>query len=339
MLISIFLADELSLLLGADPAVFEMTYTYLKVLLLFSPAFIANNIITCFVRNDGAPTLAMLAMTLGSFSNIIFDYIFIFPCQMGILGAVIATGFAPVVGLMILSRHFIQNRKVSPGKWTCVHPVRTAFSFKTTVAICSLGASALITEVASGVVMIVFNLIILKLSGNIGVAAYGIIANLSLVVTSIFTGISQGVQPIVSQAYGEQNMKIIRIYFRYSMILSTVLAILIYGIVTFGHVPLIAAFNETGNKELFEIAKSGIYLYFTAFIFAGINIISSAVFGAANHPVQAFILSILRGFVGIIPAVVLLSVLLGMTGVWLAFPVAESLTTMVAIILLWKFFS
>lgn len=107
ILLGLFAADTLAVLLGADGNIFDMTHTYLKVLLLFSPAFILNNIITCFVRNDGAPALSMVAMTLGSFSNIFFDYIFIFPCQMGILGAVIATGFSLVFGLAIISQHFI----------------------------------------------------------------------------------------------------------------------------------------------------------------------------------------------------------------------------------------
>ncbi len=336
LILGIGFADTLTMILGADENVFDMTHTYLKILLLFSPAFILNNIVTCFVRNDGNPGLAMAAMAFGSFSNIIFDYIFIFPCQLGILGAVIATGFAPVVGLIISARHFIRN--YNDGKWHCVHLVKTKAAFKPCLQLCSLGISSLITEVASGIVMIVFNLIILDLAGNIGVAAYGIIANLSLVVTAIFTGIAQGIQPIVSHAYGQRDMNVIQTYFRYSMILSVGLAVLIYLIVTGEHIPLIAAFNETGNMVLFEIAKEGIYLYFTAFIFVGINIISSAMFGSANCPIPAFILSIMRGFVVIIPCIVLLAMLLEMRGVWLAFPMAEGITTIAAIIILIKFF-
>ncbi len=331
LIIGIGFSKKLTLILGADAVVFDMTHTYIKILLLFSPAFILNNIITCFVRNDGNPGLAMAAMTLGSFSNIIFDYIFIFPLQMGILGAVIATGFAPIIGLLVCSRHLLSADKDK------LHPVCTASSLKPCIRLCSLGISALITEVASGVVMIVFNLIILRLSGNIGVAAYGIIANLSLVVTSIFTGIAQGIQPIISQAYGQSDHRTIRTYFCYSMVLSAILSILIYAIVTFRHVPLIAAFNETGNSNLFMIAKDGIFLYFTAFIFVGINIISSSLFGAANQPVPSFVLSILRGFVIIIPCVLVLSMLFDMTGVWISFPVAEAFTAIMALLFLKKF--
>ena len=89
--------------LGADGEVFAMSRTYLQVLLLFSPAFLLNDVLLCFVRNDGAPQLSMLAMVAGSLSNVALDYIFIFPLDMGIFGAVLATGLAPVISLAVLS--------------------------------------------------------------------------------------------------------------------------------------------------------------------------------------------------------------------------------------------
>ena len=87
-LAGLFLSETITTLLGADEAVFEMTRTYLQVILLFAPAFMLNNLILCFVRNDGAPGLAMAGMIGGSLSNIVLDWVFIFPCGMGIFGAV-----------------------------------------------------------------------------------------------------------------------------------------------------------------------------------------------------------------------------------------------------------
>lgn len=98
---------NLALMLGADKEVFGMTKTYLQVILLFSPAFIANDSLLCFIRNDGNPKLSMTAMLAGSLSNIVLDYVFIFPLHMGIFGAVLATGFAPVISQGVLSRHWI----------------------------------------------------------------------------------------------------------------------------------------------------------------------------------------------------------------------------------------
>ena len=127
-----------------------MTKTYLQVILLFAPAFMANDTLICFVRNDGNPKLSMIGMLTGSFSNIILDYVFIFPLHMGIFGTVLATGIAPVISLCILSRHWFTRQNQ-------FHLVRIYPSFQLTGNIISLGIPSFITEMASGIVMIVFN--------------------------------------------------------------------------------------------------------------------------------------------------------------------------------------
>ena len=193
--LGILYPGPLARLLGADGAVFDMTATYLRVILLFSPAFLSNNLLLCFVRNDGAPQLAMAGMITGSLSNVVLDYVFIFPCGMGIFGAALATGFAPLISMAVLSPYLIRGKNRF---W----PVRCHLRPRRLAAICSAGVPSLVTEVSSGVVMIAFNAILLRLEGNVGVAAYGVIANLSLVVLSIFTGISQGIQPLLSARYG-----------------------------------------------------------------------------------------------------------------------------------------
>ena len=93
--IGIFFSENLALMLGADKEVFDMTKTYLQIILLFSPVFIANDSLICFIRNDGNPKLSMTAMLVGSLSNIVLDYVFIFPLHMRIFAAVLATEFTP----------------------------------------------------------------------------------------------------------------------------------------------------------------------------------------------------------------------------------------------------
>ena len=105
VLAGIFLSRNITALLGADSVIFEMTNTYLKVILLFSPAFILNNIFVAFIRNDGNPALSMAAQITGSLSNVLLDYIFIFPLKRGIFGAVFATGLSPVISMAVLSVH------------------------------------------------------------------------------------------------------------------------------------------------------------------------------------------------------------------------------------------
>lgn len=328
-LTGIFGSDFLTELLGADSRVYSMTRTYLRVLLFFAPAFILDNIMICFIRNDSSPEIAMAAMCIGSFSNILLDYILIFPCKMGILGAVLATGLSPVIGLCILSIPFV--RHTTRIKLSKIH-----LSVKAAADILWLGVPSLITEVASGTVIIVYNLLILKLTGNTGVAAYGIIANLSLVITSVFTGIAQGIQPIASYAYGSKRPKDVRHFYQYGIILSTILAVCLYTALTVFHQDVINIFDKTGNSTLFNIAKQGTFLYFLAFPFVGINIITSTIFSATEHPIPAFAVSITRGFALIIPCVIILSHWLKMPGIWLAFPVSEFITAIAALFILVK---
>lgn len=112
-LLGLFFVDPLTVLLGAKAETYEMTKIYLRMVLLFAPAFISNSIFSAFVKNDGGPKLAMLGMIAGSVFNTIFDYIFIFPMGLGIFGAVLATVFSPVMGILVLSLHLIRKRAVS----------------------------------------------------------------------------------------------------------------------------------------------------------------------------------------------------------------------------------
>ena len=189
--------------------------------------------------------------------------------------------------------------------------------------LCGTGASSFITEISSGIVLIVFNAVILKLEGNIGVAAYGVVANLALVVIAIFTGIAQGVQPLVSKSYGSKDKEQLYYILRYSIILSIIVAISVYTAVFFSDTTLVSIFNKENNKKLFTLAVNGLHIYFTGFLFAGINIILSVFFSSMEHSKTGFIISITRGFVAIVPAVLMLSYIFGMTGVWLSFPIAE----------------
>lgn len=324
--IGMFFSGTITEMLGADESVFEMSRIYLQIILLFSPMFMMNSILLCFVRNDGAPQLSMIAMIGGSLSNIVLDYIFIFPLKMGIFGAVLATGFAPIISMIILSSFFFKKKN-------CFHLVKCKISRKLISSIFSGGLPSLITEVSSGIVMIVFNMIILKLQGNIGVAAYGIIANLSLVVISIYTGIAQGVQPLLSSNHGAKNHKNVQIFLRYALISMVIISGIIYSAVFFGAPQIVNIFNSEENILLQNIAITGLKIYFIGCIFAGFNIIISAYFTSTEKHQPAHIISILRGFLIIIPMAFLLSSIGGIIGVWFVFPTTELIVSQIGIAL------
>lgn len=322
VLSGLFLSATFAGWLGANAEVFEMTRVYLQVILFFAPAFMLNDIFVCFVRNDGAPRRAMCAMLLGSFSNIVLDYIFMYPLHMGIFGAVLATGCAPIVGIWASHGHW---KKKDCG----FHFRKTRPEGKIFRGILALGVPSLITELASGVVMFVFNLLILNLEGNTGVAAYGIIANLSLVVLSFYTGISQGIQPLVSDAYGKLEQKRIVQFLRYAMGSMLVLSAAIYLILFVFADPIASAFNSENNATLHTIAVTGLRLYFTSLVFAGFNIILSMYFTSVEKAFPAQIISFLRGLILIIPIAFLFARLWEMTGVWMSFPAAEFVTAVI----------
>lgn len=328
----ILLAEKITFLLGADTDIFEMSKIYLKVLLLFSPGFLLNDILICFVRNDGAPQLSMLAMVTGSFSNIILDYIFIFPFHMGIFGAVLATGTAPVISLIILSPFFFKKQNQFH---LCKNIKQMEYrkqSFRMCRYILTGGVPSLVTELSSGIVMIVFNMLILGLRGNVGVAAYGVVANLSLVVVALYTGVAQGIQPLISKYYGLGQKDHIRILFKYAVITVLLMSAVIYSFF-FCKADFIAAlFNSERNPELGKMAAEGIKLYFSACVFAGWNIILSIYFTSTDHAGPANIISLLRGFVVIIPMTFMLAYIGNMTGLWFAFPATELAVAFVGVI-------
>lgn len=326
MLGGLFFSGSLARLLGANQNTLEMTNTYLRVMMLFSPAFIFNDIILCFVRNDGNPRLSMIATVCGSLFNVVFDYIFIFPCNMGMLGAVLATGFSPVVGLTIMSPHWLGKKRGFHFRKL----VPDADSIRTNI---SLGFPSLLSQISAAIVMIIFNMLILGLEGNTGVAAYGVIANISLVVLSFYTGIAQGIQPLVSHSYGRKKTDGIRQFLRYAMISMVILSAVMYLILFVFADPIASAFNSEHNAKLQEIAITGLKLYFTSLVFAGFNIILSMYFTSVEKALPAQIISLLRGLILIIPIAFLFANLWDMTGVWMSFPATELVTAVVGAVL------
>ncbi|MDN0062640.1 MATE family efflux transporter, partial [Mediterraneibacter glycyrrhizinilyticus] len=325
----IFLPDRIAAVLGANADTIGYATDYIRILLIFSPLFLGNNLLLSFVRNDGAPRLSMTGMIVGSLTNIVLDYVFIYPLGMGMTGAALATATAPVISMLIMSVHFIKKRNH-------FRPVLTRLSLVRWGDICTLGVSSLVTELSSGVVIIVFNYLILGLNGNTGVAAYGILANIALVLVSIYTGIGQGVQPIVSRYAGKDGEEQRRSLRRYALITSLSFALLSYLLIAVFAVPLAELFNREHDPILTDIASNGMRIYFVSLFFSGINIVAAAFLSSADRPKQAFVVSILRGFVLIIPVAWILSVLFGLTGIWMAVPVTEAIVCALALIFLFR---
>ncbi|NLK98825.1 MAG: MATE family efflux transporter [Epulopiscium sp.] len=322
--IGIFGSRNLAVILGADTTTLPLTKTYLTTILCFTPFFIINNIMLAFVRNDHNPNLSMTAMLTGSFSNIILDYLFMFPLRMGMFGAAFATCLAPIISIGILLLHFRKGKAQ-------FRYISCNMNWSNIFDIFSLGLSAFITEVSSAVVLITFNLVILNLKGNLGVASYGIVANIALVGVSVFIGIAQGMQPLVSYGYGLQDHMVLKKVLKYAVITSLTIASIMYLGMYFNANFIVGIFNSDGNFEIARIAKEGLIIYFIGFFFAGINIIMTMYLSSSEHAKEAFAISMARGCVLIVPMVFLLSSIWEMTGIWLAFVATECIVTMISL--------
>lgn len=323
-------AKVITRLMQADAQVFDMTKIYIQVILLYAPAFMFNDVLNCFVRNDGAPGLAMAAMLLSSFSNIFLDYVFMFLLKMGMFGAVLATGMASMLGVILLLVHFV--KKSGQLRLRC-----QMASFVQMLHALPLGVSALVSEWSSGIVMIVFNTLLLKLAGNTGVAAYGVIANLSLVALAMYSGLAQGAQPLISHAKGARKRGDMQAVLRYEMIAMLLVSAIVGVLVYLFSAQVTAIFNSEKNQSLQMMAETGLKMYFSGAAFAGCNIVLSSYFAAAAREKPSQLISVLRGFALILPVTVLLSVVGGVNGIWLSFPVTEGIVTVLGIMLYAKY--
>ena len=327
MLVGIFRPDGLLRLMGGDADIVALGMNYARIFLMFTPFFMCNYVVASFVRNDGDPSLAMVATLSGSLFNVVFDYIFIFPMGLGPPGAALATAISPILSIAVCSAHFIK-------KSNTITFVRKAPSVRLLAQSCQLGISGFVGELSSGVTTTVFNFLLLRLAGNVAVAAYGVVANFALVATAIFNGVAQGAQPLVSQCYGKNEMAGARKLLLLGCGTALGLAALLYGVV-FGYTDaLTALFNSENSALMAAFAHSGMRIYFVGYFFAGCNIVAAGYLGAVNRPAEASITSLCRGMVAIVVCSLVLSALFGMNGVWAAFPVSEAITLALTVFLL-----
>lgn len=323
MLIGLLAADPITVLVGANAEVYDMTRTYLQVILLFSPMFMINNLLGAMIRNDGNTSLTMTAMLSGCLFNIVFDYIFVFPMGLGLFGAVLATAVAPIISILILLQHFVKKKNQ-------FRLIRVRPDVRLVASAAGLGVPSLVTEVSSGLVIAVFNLLILGLAGNVGVAAYGVVANISIVVIAIYNGIAQGVQPLLSREYGRSQEKNVHRFLGWAMMLTVILAMVIYVGIYWNADVIAMIFNSGRDMDLQRIAVEGLKIYFTACPFVGANILLAIYFAATDQAAPAQMISLLRGLIVIIPLAFIMANVAGLTGVWMTFPLTELVVCVVA---------
>lgn len=327
VLAGIFCPQVLLRLMGGDSQIVALGLGYARIFLLFTPFFMCNYIVAAFVRNDGDPSLAMVATLSGSLFNVVFDYVFMFPMGLGLPGAALATAASPLISIAICSRHFFK-------KENNVRFQRQRPSVRLLGQSCQLGISGFVGEMSSGVTTTVFNLLLVNMAGNVAVAAYGVIANFALVATAIFNGVAQGAQPLVSHCYGKSDHKGTRKLLIMGSLTALALAVGLYAVVFGVTDTLVSWFNSEQSAAMAQFAHTGMRIYFLGYLFAGFNIVASGYLSAVNRPVEASVTSVCRGMVSIVFCSLTLSALFGIHGVWAAFPASEALTAALTLFLL-----
>lgn len=324
MAAGLFFAGPLLALHGARGHVLAIGTPYLRIILLFTPLFVLNYIITAFVRNDSDPSLAMTAAIASSLFNIVGDYILMFPLNMGLTGAALATALSPLISIALCLPHWRRPDN-------SLHLVPVTPDVQLLCRVCRLGLADCTGECSVAVVIIVYNLLILDLQGNTGVAAYGIVSNVSLFVQAIYRGMAEGAQPLISDACGRGDHSRQHALLRIELTTALLVSLASWLLLALLAGPTASLFNSTGSAPLQSLAVTGIRLFFIAYIPGALNIALAGYYAATGSAGLAALVSFLRGFAAIIVLAILLAHLLGMPGIWLSQAAAELLTLLVAL--------
>ena len=324
VILGIFFPEKVLGLLGADEMITQVGRDYISTVLICTPLYLLNSTCTAFVRNDGSPNVAMAATLSSSLFNVIFDYILIFLLDLGMFGAALATGISPLISMLVTLWHFLSGKNTI--RFRLLLP-----KMKTVIRACRLGVGYFVGEIAGGVTGFAFNTILLGLSGNIAVAAYGFVCNVAVIGTAVFSGVAQGLQPMASEAQGAGDTVGRRAICRYAIKVAVWIAAgLVSSLLVFAP-QVVALFNSEKDMAMAALAVPNLQLYVLGFLPASINITLCGYLGAVGRDRLCGILSVCRGIVAIVLFAVVLSRFFGIFGVWIAYPATELFTLIVAL--------
>lgn len=307
--------DSLFESMDLSEKVFSYCHTYLSRYLIFTVPILLMNNFTLYMIAAGKSALSMICSVAGGVLNMVLDYVFISVLDMGIAGAAIATGLGysvtAAVGFLIFSK-----------KTSLLHFVKPKCRKSTLKNAATNGSSEMATALVTGIVTMMFNYTMLKYVGENGVAAITIIMYVLMFATSLYTGYSYGVAPMISFYYGEQNNIKLKKLIRLSLKIIGIVAVTATVLSVILTKPLVSVFSRPGN-EVYDLAVTGNRICSAALIFIGFNVFASGMFTALSNGLISAVLAFSRSFVFMIIAMLVLPALLGVNGVWLANPVAE----------------
>lgn len=311
--------ERIALFLGATDKTLTYVMDYLRIVVCFDICYMVAYALEVLVKTDGFPRIATLTITVGAAANIVLDYVFVMRFSWGIKGAAWATGFSQLLTLVIFIFHFVKGE-------SRLRFVAFSVTFQKVWRVMCLGFSDCITEFSTGITIFMFNNALIRVVGDKGVVIYTIIAYVNSLIVMTMTGITQGMQPLVSFYYGKEDKPtcsyLLKLAMRYAIVCSA--AAFLIG-VTYPQ-PVVSTFiDKTLEPELFKNAVFAFRLFSVSFLFVGINIILAGFYTAVERPRYAIIVSLGRGLVLMALSLAVLSALFGEVGIWLTTTLSEIL--------------
>lgn len=320
---------EIAIVLGAKGNTLKYAQQYLHYIMWFCPGFIVSYSLEVLTKTDGFPRLTILCTTASALCNCALDYLFVMVFHWGVPGAAIATGISQVFLAACYIIHFLKRK----GRLSFV---RFKPNLKVYRRIIPIGSADAIVELSNGAMVFMFNRAIMAISGERGVVIYTVAAYVNTIVLMTMTGISQGMQPLVSYNVGKGDSAACRRLFRCAIWSAAVLSVACFAAVQAFAPQISSLLIAKGDPDLINACAQALRLFSISFLFMGYNVACTGYLAASNRPAGSFAISISRGLALIAAGLAVLPLLLGETGVWLTPAAAEILCLGLTLSILFK---
>jgi len=331
LVIAVGFTKQIAAFLGANEQLMPMVTTYIKYEGLFLPFLGIMFVLDYVLKLMGKPIYAMLALVVAVISHMMFNYLFIVRLGLGVKGAALAAGLGYSIAFVMAILPFIMGRttlKLFQG------------SFKKVVA-CNIiynGSSEGLSEIGTGITTFLFNITLMRYVGEVGVAAFTAISYLTFVGNNLLIGLADGVGVIISYNYGSGKMERVKKAIKLAGFSALIIGLGLFAVISIFSREIISIFLDADNDIVLNFAIEGAKLYALAFIVNGLNVVASGYFTAICNPKRAALIALSKGIVWIGIGIVMLPKLFGIKGIWLTVPVAELLTLILSVSLMYKHF-
>lgn len=325
MLLGMIFSKQIAVMSGANETFLEMTNNYIFYCSAFSLPFICSIILQGFVRNDGSPVLASVAVITGATMNIFLDWLFIFPLQMGVGGTAIASGLGQFASLPVLLWHFIRQHGTLSIK-------KFSVSFFLLGKILRRGLPEMIAQFGMPVLTLCMNYSLIRLIGDMAVSAFAILAYLTSFSMGVFFGVSEGLQPLIGQSYGRRDEEELKYYFRAGVIVNWLGSTVLYVLLILFRKYICVLFNS--NAVLLQITTEALPKFSWAFVVIALNLMISTYLYSTKRTTEAVIVAVCRCLVFDTLIILLLPLAFGSGIIWYTVGIAEFLSLIIAFALL-----